>query len=162
MMEEEGWDEGQDKEELFEFAMHERQYRDYKSGVAKQRFNDELEDLKAKAHAPINVVRPVIEMPEFDIDEYAKRYPHAVPVQVPAKGQLIWQVDVADDSAAPITGTKVEAGKAMGYVQTFYGMEEIIPAVNGRIVAVTGKQGNKVVKGEIVAFVESAEDAGNI
>ena len=30
MMKEEGWDEGQDQEELFEFAMHERQYRDYK------------------------------------------------------------------------------------------------------------------------------------
>ena len=35
MMKDEGWDEGQDQEELFEFAMHERQYRDYKSGVAK-------------------------------------------------------------------------------------------------------------------------------
>jgi len=154
MMKDEGWDEGRDQEELFEFAMHERQYRDYKSGVAKERFNKELEDLKAKAHAPINVTRPVVEMPKFNVEEYAEKYPHAVPVQVPVKGQLIWQVDVDDASASPIAGTKVEAGKAMGYVQTYYGMEEIIPAISGRIVAVTGKQGDNVAKGEIVAFVE--------
>ncbi len=32
-MEENGWDRGQDDEELFEFAMHEKQYREYKSGA---------------------------------------------------------------------------------------------------------------------------------
>ncbi len=159
MMKEEGWDEGQDQEELFEFAMHERQYRDYKSGVAKERFNAELKDLKAKAGAPINVVRPVVEMPAFDVEEYAKRYPHAVPVQVPAKGQLMWQLDVDDDSSAPVAGTEVKAGKAVGYVQTYYGIEEVVSAVDGRIVAVTGKHGSKVAKGEIVAFVEGTADA---
>lgn len=159
MMKEEGWEEGLDQEELFEFAMHERQYRDYKSGVAKERFNAELNDLKAKAGAPINIVRPVVEMPKFNVEEYAQKYPHAVPVQVPAKGQLMWQLDVDDDSSAPIAGTEVKAGKAMGYVQTYYGMEEIVPAVDGRVVAVTSAQGNKVVKGEIVAFVEGAADA---
>ena len=159
MMKEEGWEEGQDQEELFEFAMHERQYRDYKSGVAKERFNAELNDLKAKAGAPINIVRLVVEMPKFNVEEYAQKYPHAVPVQVPAKGQLMWQLDVDDDSSAPVAGTEVKAGKAMGYVQTYYGMEEIVPAVDGRVVAVTSAQGNKVVKGEIVAFVEGAADA---
>ena len=154
MMKEEGWDEGQDEEELFEFAMHERQYRDYKSGVAKQRFNAELEDFKKKAGAPIVVTRPVVEMPKFNVDEYAAKYPKAVPVQVPAKGKLLWEVDTIDDSKEPIAGTKVEAGKPCGYVQTFYGLEEIVPARDGRIVAVTGKQGDNVVKGEIVAFVE--------
>ena len=161
MMKEEGWDEGQDEEELFEFAMHERQYRDYRSGVAKERFNAELADLKAKANAPIEVVRPVVEMPKFDVDEYARRYPHAVPVQAPAKGQLLWQVDVEDDSVAPIAGTEVKAGKGIGFVQTYYGMEELVPAVDGRIVATLGKQGDKVAKGEIVAFVEGAADAAD-
>ncbi len=153
MMKEEGWDCGQDDEELFEFAMHERQYRDYKSGVAKQRFNAELEDLKKKAGAPIVVARPVVEMPKFDVEEYSQKFPDAVAVQAPVKGQLLWQVDVEDDSTAPVAGTSVKAGKAMGYVQTYYGMEELIPAVSGRVVAVIGKQGDKVAKGEIVAFI---------
>lgn len=154
MMKEKGWDEGQDQEELFELAMHERQYLDYKSGVAKERFNKELADLKVKAGAPIVVERPVVEMPKFNVEEYAARYPHAVPVQSPVKGQIIWQLDVDDKSTAPVIGTQVNAGKAMGYVQTYYGMEEIIPAVDGRIVAVTADQGANIVKGEIVAFVE--------
>ncbi len=154
MMKEEGWDEGEDSEELFEFAMHERQYRDYKSGVAKQQFNKELADFRAKAGAPIIVKRPVVEMPKFDVREYAEKYPHAVPVQAKAKGQLLWEVDVDAPSAAPIAGAPVEKGKPMGYVQTWYGMEELIPAVTGRVVAVLGKQGDEVEKGEIVAFVQ--------
>ena len=154
MMKQEGWDEGEDQEELFEFAMHERQYRDYKSGVAKQRFNTELEDLKKKAGAPIVVKRPVVEMPKFSVEEYVAKYPKATPVQAPAKGQLMWQLDVADDSAAPVVGTKAEAGKALGYVQTYYGIEELVSAVDGRVVAVLGKQGEQVAKGEIVAFVQ--------
>jgi len=42
-MDELGWDTGPDDEELFEFAMHETQYRDYKSGLAKKRFEAEIE-----------------------------------------------------------------------------------------------------------------------
>ena len=154
MMKDEGWDCGQDDEELFELAMHERQYRDYKSGIAKERFNKELEELKAKAGAPIVVTRPVVEMPEFDIDEYVKKFPKARPVQAPVKGKMLWQIDVIDDSKAPVAGTPVKAGEVCGYVQTYYGNEEVIPAVDGRIVAVTAQQGKDVVKGEIVAFVE--------
>ncbi|MBQ6286689.1 MAG: oxaloacetate decarboxylase [Bacteroidales bacterium] len=153
MMDEEGWDYGEDDEELFELAMHERQYRDYKSGIAKERFNKELEDFRKKAGAPIVVTRPVVEMPKFDVDEYARKYPDAVPVQAPVKGQLLWQVDVEDDSKAPVAGTPVKAGKGMGFVQTYYGMEELIPAIDGHVVAVLGKQGDKVAKGEIVAFI---------
>ncbi|KAA6308899.1 oxaloacetate decarboxylase alpha subunit, partial [termite gut metagenome] len=44
-----GWDFGKDDEELFELAMHDRQYRDYKSGIAKKRFEDELQRAKDAA-----------------------------------------------------------------------------------------------------------------
>jgi pyruvate carboxylase subunit B len=154
IMKEEGWDCGQDDEELFELAMHERQYRDYKSGVAKERFNKDLEAAKAKAGAPIVVTRPVVEMPKYDVEKIAEKYPKAVPVQAPVKGQLIWQYDVDDASTAPAVGTEVKAGEPLSYVQTYYGLEEIVPAVSGRIVAVCAKQGDMVSKGEIVAFVQ--------
>ena len=155
MMKDEGWDEGPDQEELFELAMHERQYRDFRSGVAKERFNKELEDFRAKAGAPITVTRPVVEMPSFDIKSYTDKYPAAVPVQAPVKGKILWQIDVDDASAAPVVGTAVKAGVPCGYVQTYYGMEELIPAVDGRLVAVPAAQGKDVVKGEIVALVVS-------
>ncbi|MDO5442980.1 MAG: oxaloacetate decarboxylase [Bacteroidia bacterium] len=154
MMDEKGWEYGEDDEELFELAMHERQYLDYRSGIAKERFCKDLETLKEKAGAPIVIKRPVVEMPEFDINAYTEKYPKAIPVQAPVKGKLLWEVDAVDDSQAPVAGTAVEAGKPMGYVQAYYGMEEIVPAVSGRVVAVTGKQGKEVVKGEIIAFVQ--------
>ena len=154
MMKEEGWDCGEDDEELLNMAMFERQYRDYRSGIAKERFNKDLADLKAKANAPIVVTRPVVEMPKFNVDEYVAKYPKATPVQVPVKGQLLWQVDVDDASAAPAVGTAVKAGQVIGHVQAWYGMEEIVSAVDGRIVAVLGKQGDNVAKNEIVAFVQ--------
>ena len=153
MMKDEGWDCGQDDEELFELAMHERQYRDYRSGVAKQRFNTELEDLKAKAGVPVVVKRPVVEMPEFDIDKYVAANPDAVPVQAPSAGTLLWEIDVNDVSAAPVVGKAVKAGEPCGFVQTKYGLEELVPAIDGRFIAVPAKQGKNVVKGEIVALI---------
>ena len=154
MMEEEGWDRGQDDEELFEFAMHETQYRDYKSGIAKERFEKEFEALKAKAGAPIVVTRPVVEMPKFDIEKITEKYPNAKAVHAPVKGEVIWQYDVSDDSKAPVEGSAVKEGKTLCFIQAFYGNEEVVSPVSGKIVVVCAKQGQKVVKDEIIAFVE--------
>ena len=149
-----GWDFGQDDEELFEFAMHERQYRDYKSGVAKERFNKNLEEARAKAGAPIIITRPVIEVPKVDIETIKRQYPDAIPVQSPVKGQMFWGMDVDDVSAAPIVGTPVTAEAPIGHVQTYYGMEELLPLTGGRIAATLVKHGENVVKGEVVAFIQ--------
>ena len=124
---EEGWECGQDDEELLEFAMHERQYRDYRNGQARERFESGMRAEKSK---------------------------EATPVQAPAKGQVLWQIDLTDSSSAPVTGTEVKAGEPLGYIQTFYGMEEIIPAKDGRILAVNSKQGEYVTKGEVVALIQ--------
>ncbi len=132
MMREEGWDLGLDDEELFEFAMHERQYRDFRSGAAKERFMKELEEKRSKSGCVPG---------------------GSVPVQAPVKGQLIWQYDISDKSSAPVAGTAVEAGRPIAYIQTFYGIEEIIPAVSGRIVSVSAKQGANVEKGQVLAHV---------
>jgi len=55
-MEQLGWERGEDDEELFEFAMHDAQYRDYKSGVAKQRFEAEVEKAIAEKENKTKVV----------------------------------------------------------------------------------------------------------
>jgi len=153
MMAEEGWDCGRDDEELFEMAMHERQYRDYRSGIAKERFDKELEAAKAKAGAPIAVARPVVEVQKFDPEEILKKYPGAEPLHSPVKGLLMWEFDAEDISMAPRQGHPVRKGEPAGYVRTYYGMEEIIPETDGHIVAVCLEQGANVVKGEVVAFV---------
>ncbi len=131
MMIEEGWDSGRDEEELFEFAMHERQYRDCRNGIAKERFNKELEAKRSGAD----------------------RYPGSVPVQAPAAGRLIWQYAGGGTLGEPVVGTSVEAGTPVGYVQTYYGLEEIMPAAGGRMVAVCAGHGSEVERGQTLAFV---------
>lgn len=153
-MDENGWDYGQDDEELFELAMHDRQYRDYKSGAAKKRFEAELEAAKAKAGAPIIVTRPVVEVPKVDIATVQAEYPNAKAVQAPAKGQMLWEYDVVDTSKAPNLGDAVKEGDTVGYIQTIYGIEPVKAAFGGKIVATYPKQGEIIEKGEILAFVD--------
>jgi len=153
-MVENNWEQGEDDEELFEFAMHERQYRDYKSGVAKQRFEQELEAAKEKAGAPIIIKRPVLEVPKFDVEKILEKYPQAKPVQATVKGQLLWQYDLTDKSSAPIIGDSVQEDKAICFVQTFYGLELLKSPKTGKIVQIFAKQGDTVEKGEIIAFVD--------
>jgi len=152
-MQELGWDAGKDDEELFEFAMHDRQYRDYRSGAAKQRFEAELEAAKEKAGAPIIVTRPVVEVPKINVEAIQAEYPNAKAVQAPAKGQMLWEYDVVADSKAPNLGEKVNEDSPIGYIQTIYGIEPVNTAFGGKVVAVYPKQGDVVEKGEIIAFV---------
>jgi pyruvate carboxylase subunit B len=50
-MKEKGWDEGKDQEELFEYAMHPKQYEDYKSGKARENYLADLQKRKDAANA---------------------------------------------------------------------------------------------------------------
>ena len=154
MMEEEGWDRGEDDEELFELAMHERQYRDYKSGIAEKRFNDALEDARAKAGAPKIVTRPVVEVPAFDVEKVLEQHPAAKPIQSTADGQLIWNVDPAQESVAPQIGEKVAEGQTVCHVQAYYGVEPIKALASGRLVSINAKHGERVAKGQILGFIE--------
>ncbi|MDD3200415.1 MAG: oxaloacetate decarboxylase [Bacteroidales bacterium] len=154
IMKENNWDFGKDDEELFEIAMHERQYMDYKSGVAKQRFEQELEAAKEKAGAPKIVIRPVVEMPKFDVNKFAGQHPEAKPVQATADGDLLWKYEPAQESVKPNIGEKVKEGTPVCFIQTYYGVEEVQALNSGKIIAVFADQNAKVKKGEILAFVE--------
>jgi pyruvate carboxylase subunit B len=147
------WDEGPDREELFEFAMHERQYRDMKSGAAKNRFEQELEQAKEKAGTPIIVKRPVVEIPMFSFEEISSEYPHAKPIHAPCKGQVIWQYDLMDASTAPFEGATIEKGDNLCYIQSYYGIEPVKAGYSGTIVGTYVGQGKEIQKGEILAFI---------
>jgi len=152
-MEQNGWDQGEDDEELFEFAMHERQYRDMISGAAKKRFNAELEQAKEKAGAPKIVKRPVIEIPMFDFKEISREYPSAKPVHAPCKGKLLWQYDMTDASTAPFEGSTIKKGDYLCYIQNSYCIEPVNVGYSGTIVGTYATQGQDVQKGEILAFI---------
>lgn len=152
-MDENGWDYGQDDEELFELAMHDRQYRDYKSGVAKERFNKDLEKEREKAGAPIVITRQVIEVPAFDLETVQEEYPNARPTQATCSGQVIWQIDLVDPSSAPTLGTPIKEGETICFIQTYYGVEEVKALASGKIVNIQTKQGANVEKNQILAFI---------
>ena len=154
-MKKEGWDRGQDDEELFEFAaMHERQYRDYKSGVAKDRFNKELEAAREKAGAPKIVTRKVVEVPAFDVEKVMAEHPKAMPIQAVAKGKLIWRYNVSDDSTAPAIGTKFEELTPICYIQTYYGVEPVYAPITGKLIQVEVKHNENVEINQVLAFLE--------
>lgn len=153
-MKKEGWDRGQDDEELFEFAMHERQYRDYKSGVAKERFNKELEAAREKAGAPKIVTRKVVEVPAFDVEKVIAEHPKALAIQAVAKGKLIWQYNVADESTAPVIGTKFKEGAPVCYIQTYYGVEPVYAPKSGKLIQVDVRHNENVEINQVLCFIE--------
>jgi len=133
--------------------MHDRQYRDYRSGAAKKRFDQELEQAKDKAGAPIVIKRPVIEIPMFSFEEISKIYPEAKPVHAPCRGQVIWQYDMMDASSAPFEGASIKAHSNLCYIQNNYCIEPVPSGFTGTIVGTYVKQGEFVQKGQILAFI---------
>lgn len=146
-MEANGWDRGQDDEELFEFAMHEKQYREYKSGEAKRRFNQELEEKMSKKAEQGGM--------KLNREELLKmRHPQAEPVTAPVSGRMLWEADILDKSSAPACGKSFKEGEVMGFIAAHYGQETVPALWNAKFVEAVAQQGDLVNKGDIIAFVE--------
>ena len=148
-MDENGWDYGEDDEELFELAMHDRQYRDYKSGVAKKRFLDDLQRAKDAAMAKSG----------FNEEEIKKhKRAKADPIIAPEKGQVLWEVSVEGPSTAPFIGRKYQHDEVFCYISTPWGeYEKIMANFTGRVVEVCAAQGAVVNKGDVIAYLERTE-----
>jgi pyruvate carboxylase subunit B len=153
-MEELGWETGQDDEELFEFAMHDRQYRDYKSGNAKKKFEEELE--KAK-EASIHVVRKEGKTPEMIREELIAKVlakaPDAKPVVATVSGTVFWELAVDEPSLPKPLGTPYKEGDLVCFVAAYFGNEEIKSLYSGKLYSVIAPQGARVTKGDIIAFI---------
>ena len=146
-MEENGWELGPDEEELFEFAMHEKQYREYKSGEAKRRFNQELEE---KMKAKFEKAGGEVKIPDLR----ALRHPNAEPVVAPVGGRILWDIDFNDKSTTPAPGTVYKEGDIIAQIQAPYGQEPVVALWPGKIVEAVAPQGKLVEKGETIAFIE--------
>ncbi|MBQ3749987.1 MAG: oxaloacetate decarboxylase [Bacteroidales bacterium] len=153
MMEERGWDVGEDEEELFELAMHERQYIDYKEGRAKKNFEKALADAKKKALQKQQVLSPE-QYKQALVEAALKRMPEAVRVEAPVSGQVIWELSVGESSMAKPLGTEFPENSILCFIQTYYGQEEVRVPVAGKLVEVVAQQGDKVQKGDLIAFVK--------
>jgi pyruvate carboxylase subunit B len=147
-METNGWDRGEDDEELFEFAMHEKQYRDFKSGEAKKRFEIELESAITE-----KLTKQHIELPDIR----ALRYPHAEPVIAPVSGKVLWELDFIEHSQVPVHGKLFKQNDTLCTIQTKYGFEPIASFCTGRMVGVEKNQGEMVSKGQVIAYIQQCD-----
>ncbi|HRZ96434.1 MAG TPA: oxaloacetate decarboxylase [Paludibacter sp.] len=146
------WDRGQDDEELFEFAMHDKQYRDFKSGEAKNRFDKELENAIKEKLSKTNIQIPDIK---------AFMYPNAEPIVSSVSGRVLWELDFSDHSIEPVNGKMMRENDTVCTIQTKYGNENISSFCNGRIVRVLKKQGELVSKGEKICLIEGIRPVNN-
>ncbi len=148
-MEELGWDTGDDDEELFEFAMHDRQYRDFRSGVAKERFLSDIEKAKEAEMANSGV-----SVEDIKAIKHAK----ADAIVAPSKGQLIWEVCTEGESLAPAIGKHFEADEEFCTIITPWGqLQPVATGLGGRVVEICAKQGEHVNRGDIIAYLQRDE-----
>ncbi|WP_319226412.1 biotin/lipoyl-containing protein [Draconibacterium orientale] len=145
-----GWDYGQDDEELLELAMHPEQYRAYKSGKAKADFEADLAAQKAA------------------------KEPKAEKVEVPAgafepKSMIIdvngekFKVGVSYDGAeaAPAATSPAPAKVEAAPVASGNGASEVIAPLEGKFMLTKDtsetalKVGDKVKEGDLICYIES-------
>ena len=147
-MKKNGWERGEDDEELFEFAMHESQYRDYKSGIAKERFLKDLQAAKDKEMQKKG-------MSLADVAAY--KHAESDAIIAPENGTVMWEVNGDGEcvtSIDPMVGKEYKEGERFCYLQNQYGqIVEVPAALGGKLVEVCAKQGSKVRKGDAIAFI---------
>ncbi len=147
-MEKNGWERGQDDEELFELAMHPEQYRNFKSGQAKKNFLADLQ--KAKDSRLGESLSPE--------QLSALKHARADAIVAPLAGHLYFEFAGDGECSKclePFIGQKYNEGDTFCYIQAKWG--EIVPVpsdLGGKLVEVCAKQGSVVRRGDILGWIE--------
>ncbi len=147
-MDENGWEYGEDDEELFELAMHPEQYRNYKSGQAKKNF---LADLQKAKEAKLGTKVSPEEAAAF-------KHAQADAIVAPVRGQVFWDFQGDGETAPavePYIGKEYKEGDAFCWIQAPWGeFVEVKADLGGKLVEIGAKQGSKVQKGNVIAYIQ--------
>ncbi len=148
-MDKNGWDYGKDDEELFELAMHPQQYRNYKSGKAKEEFEADLNKRKKDS----------VDFTKSDqISTPAEYKPKFLTINV--NGEL-YKVSVSyDQEITSDIKSQSEPESQISPISSV-GLEEIAAPIEGNFYR-TKNPGDKPVnvgdiirKGDVIGYIES-------
>lgn len=142
-MKENGWETGQDDEELFEYAMHPQQYEAYKSGKARQDFETDLAKRKEQSGSAREAIPASGQPRHLDIDVDGEKFKVTV-------------------SYGESNGTAASAKEAPQPAAASNGaMREITAPLEGKVFMTKDagekplKVGDKVSKGDVVLYIEA-------
>jgi len=152
-MDDKGWDYGEDDEELFELAMHPAQYRNYKSGKAKEDFEIDLAEKRAakeKISAPAPATPAVQATPGF--------VPKTLNVVVNGEKYIV-SVSYGDGAPAP----EVKSSEPQTQVAPISteGAEKILAPLEGNYHRTKSasetaiKVGDHINSGDVIGYIES-------
>ncbi|QIA09037.1 biotin/lipoyl-containing protein [Draconibacterium halophilum] len=149
-MDDNGWDYGQDDEELFELAMHPEQYRAYKSGKAKADFEADLAEKKAAAEPKPQVVEVpagVFEPKSMVIDVNGEKFKVGVSYDGTEAAPEATSSAPAKEEAAPAVNGSIAS--------------EVIAPLEGKFMLTKDTSetaltvGDKVKEGDLICYIES-------
>ena len=138
-MKQNGWETGQDDEELFEYAMHPSQYEAYKSGKAKADFEADLAKRKAEKNAPKGAAQPEVLTLTVNGETYKVNVAYG-DAPAPAAQQ-------AAQSAAPVAST----GAANEVLSPLEGKFFLTKAAGDPAI----KVGDMVNEGDVICYIEA-------
>jgi len=176
-MKEEGWNVGQDEEELMELAVHPEQYRQYKSGKAKE---DHEEDVRQKKEALLQKTAARIEpttisvavdgvsytvtigeagqalptaeapstaLPSIEI-AHSKPASTGTKVHAPLEGKFYLTTKPSDVAVKP--GYQVSEGMVICYIESMKTFNEVVSPCDGKILNIFFQQGDDVEDDDVL------------
>jgi len=155
-----GWDFGQDDEELMEYAMHPQQYEDYKSGVAKENFQKTLAEKQSASSAGAALMPNAVVQ---DSSPSIPKGPQSYRVEIDGE-QFNVEVAYQDSgennlkSEPPVVKNSTISNGLKSNGQHF---KKITAPLEGKFYLtkdnheVAKKIGDKISKGDTVAYIES-------
>ena len=138
-MKQNGWETGQDDEELFEYAMHPSQYEAYKSGKAKADFEADLAKRKAEKNTPKGAAQPEVLTLTVNGETYKVNVAYG-DAPAPAAQQ-------AAQSAAPVASS----GTANEVLSPLEGKFFLTKAAGDPAI----KVGDMVNEGDVICYIEA-------
>ncbi|MCI5983477.1 MAG: biotin/lipoyl-containing protein [Bacteroidales bacterium] len=172
-----GWELGEDDEELFELAMHPQQYRAYKSGKAKADFEADLAKRKAEKNKSADLTTTQTIVIEVDGQRYnvtvapkGAAAPAAAAGAAPASGAALAVAGEGEPLAAPLegkfylvknsgdaavkVGDTVKKGQTVCYIEAMKTFNAIAAEKDGVITEICFTSGSSVAEDDVLMKIK--------